>query len=107
MAHDQLPPIVQKLQHDHPQIWDAYNRLGEALGNAGPLDSRTERLVKLAIAVGAGLQGAVGAHTRRSLADGLTRDELDHVALLAVTTVGWPSAVAAYSWIEDECAKIA
>jgi alkylhydroperoxidase/carboxymuconolactone decarboxylase family protein YurZ len=105
MAEDQLPPIVQKLQRDQPQVWDAYNRLGEALGQAGPLDARTEHLVKLAIAIGAGLQGAVGSHTRRSLADGLTRAELEHVALLAVTTVGWPSAVAAYSWIEEEFAK--
>ena len=105
MTKDQLPPIVQKLRQEHSQVWDAYNRLGEALGKAGPLDAKTERLVKLAIAVGAGLQGAVGAHTRRSLADGLTREELEHVALLGVTTVGWPSAVAAYSWIEDECAK--
>ena len=107
MAQDQLPPIVQKIQREHPQVWDAYNKLGAALGKAGPLDARTEHLVKLAIAVGAGLQGAVGSHTRRSLADGLTREELEHVALLATTTVGWPSAVAAYSWIEDETAKAA
>ena len=102
MTSDQLPPIVQRLAQDKPAVWDAYNQLGKALGEAGPLDSKTEHLVKLAIAVGAGLRGAVGSHVRRSIADGINRDELEHVALLAVTTVGWPSAVAAYSWIEEE-----
>ena len=32
---------------------------------------------------------------------GLSPDELRHVAILAVTTLGWPSAMAALTWIED------
>ena len=102
MTKDHLPPIVDKIVREHPRLWDAYNQLGKTAAEAGPLDEKTERLIKLAIAVGAGLQGAVGSHVRRGLAAGLTRAELEHVALLGITTVGWPSAVAAYSWIEDE-----
>jgi alkylhydroperoxidase/carboxymuconolactone decarboxylase family protein YurZ len=57
--------------------------------------------VKLALAIGAGLQGAVHSHVRRGLAAGLTREELEQVATLAITTVGWPRAIAALSWIEE------
>ncbi len=38
---------------------------------------------------------------RRGIAEGLSRDELRHVAFLAMTTLGFPKAVAALTWIED------
>jgi alkylhydroperoxidase/carboxymuconolactone decarboxylase family protein YurZ len=101
MSHEFLPPIVEELARAHPAVWEAYNRLGQAAAEAGPLDVKTERLVKLAIAVGAGREGAVHSHVRRGQGAGLTRDELRHVALLAITTIGWPAAIAALSWIED------
>jgi alkylhydroperoxidase/carboxymuconolactone decarboxylase family protein YurZ len=101
MSHEFLPPIVEELARTSPAVWEAYNRLGQAAAEAGPLDVKTERLVKLAIAVGAGREGAVHSHVRRGRGAGLTRDELRHVALLAITTIGWPAAVAALSWIED------
>jgi alkylhydroperoxidase/carboxymuconolactone decarboxylase family protein YurZ len=67
-----LPPIVESLSREHPAVWEAYNRLGQAAAAAGPLDARTERLVKLAIAVGAGREGAVHSHVHRGLDAGLT-----------------------------------
>jgi alkylhydroperoxidase/carboxymuconolactone decarboxylase family protein YurZ len=96
-----LPPIVEALAREHPEVWEAYNRLGHAAAQAGPLDPKTERLVKLALAVGAGREGAVRSHVRRGRNAGLSREEVRHVALLAITTIGWPSAVAALSWIDD------
>jgi alkylhydroperoxidase/carboxymuconolactone decarboxylase family protein YurZ len=102
MTQDQLPRIVEKFARERPRIWEAYNQLGEAAAEAGPLDARTQRLVKVALAVGGGLEGAVHSHVRRGLSAGLTKEEIEHVALLAITTVGWPSAIAALSWIEEE-----
>ncbi len=102
MSSDRLPPFVEKIAQRYPEIWEAYNALGKAAAGAGPLDAKTERLVKLALATGAGLQGAVHSHARRGLAAGLTGEELEQVGLLAITTVGWPSAMAALSWIQDE-----
>jgi alkylhydroperoxidase/carboxymuconolactone decarboxylase family protein YurZ len=64
-------------------------------------DATTDRLAKLAIAVGSGLEGAVHSHTRRGLAAGLSAEQLRHVAILSITTIGWPSAMAALSWIDD------
>jgi alkylhydroperoxidase/carboxymuconolactone decarboxylase family protein YurZ len=101
MNDEFLPPIVEALAREYPAVWEAYNRLGESAAAAGPLDARTERLVKLAIAVGAGREGAVHSHVRRGRLAGVSRDELRHVALLAITTIGWPAAVAGLSWIEE------
>jgi alkylhydroperoxidase/carboxymuconolactone decarboxylase family protein YurZ len=69
--------------------------------NAGPLDERTSRLVKLGIAIGAMAEGAVRSNARRALEAGATPEQLRHVIALTVTTRGFPAAVAAYSWIEE------
>jgi AhpD family alkylhydroperoxidase len=105
MSADELPKIVRNLAQNQPSVWEAYNELGKAAAEAGPLDAKTQRLVKLALAVGAGLEGAVRSHTRRGNHAGLTKEELQHAALLGITTVGWPTAVAGFSWIEDELEK--
>lgn len=105
MPASELPPIVQTFIERHPDVWEAYNKLGQAAAESGPLDEKTERLIKLAVAAGGGLEGAVRSHTRRGCALGITPEELQQVALLAITTVGWPSAIAAYSWIHDELEK--
>lgn len=102
MIEETLPQVVEQLAERHPKVWEAYNQLGRAAAEAGPLSQQTQRLVKLAIAVGGRLEGAVRSHVRRGLREGLTVEQIRHVALLAITTAGWPSAVAAVSWIEDE-----
>ncbi|MFN8560404.1 MAG: hypothetical protein U0703_01935 [Anaerolineae bacterium] len=50
-------------------------------------------MVKLALAVGAGLEGATHSHTRRGLEQGIDAAALHQVALLGITTLGFPSAV--------------
>ncbi len=41
------------------------------------------------------------SQVRRGIAERLSPDELRHVAFLAMTTLGFPKAVAALTWIED------
>lgn len=101
MSQDSLPSVVQELAARYPDVWEAYGRLGNAVSSAGPLDRKTERLVKLALAIGAGREGAVHSHARRALKSGWTADELRQVALMGITTLGWSAAVAAYCWIND------
>ena len=96
-----LPPAPQHIAKDHPVVWAALQQLGAAVSAAGPLDGRTKRLVHLALAIGADSHGAVHSHARRGLAEGLAADELEHVAFLAVTTLGWPQAVRGLTWIRD------
>ena len=85
----------------YPEVWNAYASLGKACSEAGPLDGRSARLVKLALAIGALSEGAVHSHTRRAIAEGLSKDELKHVALLAIPTLGFPQGVKVLTWIED------
>jgi hypothetical protein len=55
----------------------------------------------MTIAIGALREGAVHSHTRRALEVGCSPDELRHVGVLAITTIGFPSTMAAMSWVED------
>jgi alkylhydroperoxidase/carboxymuconolactone decarboxylase family protein YurZ len=96
-----LPPVPDLIAQEHPDVWAALQQLGAALSQAGPLDGRTKRLVHLALAIGANSRGGVHSHTRRGLAEGLSAVELEHVSLLAGTTLGWPKAVKGLTWIKD------
>lgn len=96
-----LPSTPAGIARDKPELWEAFQRLGGAASDAGPLDDRTRRLVNLALAIGADSEGAVHSHCRRAAAETLSPDELEHVAYLAITTLGWPRAMRALTWIRD------
>lgn len=96
-----LPAFLQKVITRYPEIWDKYGSLSEEIRSLDALDSKTQSLAKLAIAIGAGREGSVHSHTRRCLKAGIAPEELFQVALLAITTIGWSGAMAALSWIND------
>jgi alkylhydroperoxidase/carboxymuconolactone decarboxylase family protein YurZ len=96
-----LPGWYSEQKKRYPEVLEAYESLGEACRNAGPLAGKMLALAKLAVAVGARLEGAVHSHARRSLEAGATIDECRHVVLLATTTIGFPAMMAALSWVED------
>ena len=100
-----LPTFYETFRTTHPRLVEAYERLGDATRAAGPLAPAQAELVKLGIAAGARLEGAVHSHARRALEAGARPDELRHVALLAITTLGFASAMAVRAWIEDVLAK--
>lgn len=96
-----LPARFQQFGKKYPAVMKAYETLGEATAEAGPLDAKTRALVKLGIATGAWREGAVHSHTRRALQAGCTPDEIRHVIVLATTTLGFPSMMATLTWVED------
>jgi len=96
-----IPGWYKEQKKKYPEVFQAYENLGEVCRKAGPLDGRTAALVKLAIAVGTRHEGAVHSHTRRSLEAGATVDECRHVVLLSLTTIGCPAMMAARSWVEE------
>lgn len=98
---EQLPSAAAGIAEDYPEIWAAYQQLGAACANAGGIDENTRRLVKLALAIGAGSEGATHSHSRRALEAGLSPDDLKQVALMAIPTLGFPRSIAALTWIED------
>ena len=95
------PKPYQKFKADYPEVEAAYDQLGQATAAAGPLEEKSIRLVKLALAIGAGLEGAVHAQTRKALAAGLSPSEIRHAVVLAATTIGFPRMMAARTWVED------
>jgi alkylhydroperoxidase/carboxymuconolactone decarboxylase family protein YurZ len=97
-----LPQAYEKFKNNHPEIWRAYDALGGAIHDSGPLEKKQRELLKLAMAIGARLEGAVHSHTRRALEAGASVEEIRHVVLLGVTTVGFPQTVAALTWVEDD-----
>ena len=97
---DNLPSGAGEVARAYPEVWNAYAALGKACSEAGPIDGRTARLVKLALAIGALSEGAVHSHARRALEEGASKDELKQVALLAIPTLGFPQGVKALTWIE-------
>lgn len=101
MDDQYLPEIYQRFREDFPDVAGALDGLGAATEDAGPLDPRTQRLVTLGIAIGAGAEGAVRSNVRRGLGVGLSGDELRHVAMLAVSTAGFPAAIAGLRWIDE------
>jgi alkylhydroperoxidase/carboxymuconolactone decarboxylase family protein YurZ len=80
------------------RAWDLVNEQGAA----GPLDARTQRLAKLAIAVGALREGAVHSAVRKARDAGVTLAEIEQVVALAASTIGFPASVAVWSWIREE-----
>ena len=96
-----IPKPYMRMKETQPDLMRAYEDLGKACAEAGPLDAKTISLVKLAISIGAGLEGAAHSHTRKALEAGCGRDEVLHVALLATPTIGFPTMMRAKGWVED------
>lgn len=86
---------------DLSRAWEAINEAG----GKGPLDARTQRLVKLAVAMGAMREGAVRSGVRKALAMGIPLEEIEQLVPLAAGTLGMPSAVACWSWILEAAKK--
>ena len=96
-----IPKPYQQMRQTHPDLMQAYESFRDETIAAGPLTSREIALVKLAVSIGAGLEGASHSHCRKALDAGCTADDLRHAALLAAPTIGFPTMMRARSWVED------
>lgn len=100
-----IPKPYRQMHQLYPEFMQAYEALGEAARAAGPLSPREVALVKLAISIGAGLEGAAHSHCRKALEAGCEADDLRHVALLSAPTIGFPPMMRARGWVEDVVAR--
>lgn len=96
-----IPKPYQQMHQSYPELMQAYESFGHQTRLAGPLSDREISLVKLAISIGAGLEGAAHSHCRKALVAGCSADDLRHVALVAAPTIGFPTMMRARSWVED------
>jgi alkylhydroperoxidase/carboxymuconolactone decarboxylase family protein YurZ len=98
----QIPKPVEELWKHYPTVWKAFNEFGSRCHAAGPLNEKSRRLVKLAFSVGAGPEGATHSAVRNAPNVGISQEEIDHVALLAASTLGMPAATPSFTWIRDK-----
>ena len=95
------PKAYASFKKDFPDVVGAYEDLKEACHHAGPLKPRCRELIKMGIAIGAGLESATRAHVRLAQEVGASPEQIRQVALLATTTIGFPSMMRARSWVND------
>jgi len=102
---DYLPDVYVDFRSRFPTVATGLDALAQEIDTAGPLDTRTTRLVKLGMAVASQSQGAVRSNVRKALDAGAEPAEIEHVILLALTTSGLPTVIAAWQWAQDVLAN--
>ena len=86
--------------HRFPRLAEAWALAAEA-GAVGPLDERTARLVKLALAVGAQREMAVRASAAKARAMGIEPEAIEQVVAIAASALCLPAVVETWEWIAD------
>jgi len=105
MSEQNVPNFFLALKKKQPAFLEAVEGLGRALREAGPVDDKTAQLIQLAAATAIRSEGGVHSHARRALEAGATADEIRHAIMLLTSTIGFPTVVAALSWVEDILAR--
>jgi 4-carboxymuconolactone decarboxylase len=100
----QLPQPYQQFHQEHQDVYKAFENLGEITAASGPLDIKTRELIKLGMAAAAKSKSAVQSHTHRSLDAGATTAEIEHALILGITTLGFPTMMAALTWAKQAIA---
>lgn len=98
------PKTYEDFIERYPELEKAWDVI-HAAGESGPLDAKTARLVKLAIAIGAMREGAVHSGVRKALAQGIDKTEIEQVVCLSAGTLGLPATVAVFSWVRQHLAE--
>ena len=96
-----LPKTFEEFSTNYPDIVQHYTELGKICRDAGPLDNKSQDLIKLGIAVGVNSRGAVMSAVRKALVSKATTDEIRHAILLSITTTGFPNMIAAMGWAQE------
>ncbi len=101
----QLPKPYQQFRQDHPDVYKAYESLGEVTAESGPLDMKTRELIKLGMAAAMKSESAVQSHTHRALDAGASAAEIEHAILLGINTLGFSTMMTALTWAKQAIAN--
>lgn len=96
-----LPKVYKNFKERYPSVFKDFKKLGISTREAGPLDEKSQNMIKLGISVGANSRGGVMSSTRKAMAAGASTEEIEHAVLLAMTTTGFPNMIAALSWVNE------
>ena len=101
MSQEQLPGTYLSIRDRHEKLVRAVEELGKAAKQEGPIEEKNAQLIQLAGAASVRSEGAVHSHARRALEAGASLEEIHHAVLLLTSTIGFPTVVAALSWVDD------
>ena len=98
---DAIPGTYRRFAERFPELAEAHRTMTAASEKAGPLDAKTCELIKMGIALGAGLESSFHSHVRRALEKGAHRVEVEQAIVLAMSTCGFSRAVAGWKWAQS------
>jgi alkylhydroperoxidase/carboxymuconolactone decarboxylase family protein YurZ len=96
-----LPKVYENFSSKFPGVFKDFQQLGKTCRESGPLEKKYQDLTNLGIAIGANSRGAVMSQTRKALESGASKEEIAHVVLLSLTTIGFPNMIAAMGWVDN------
>lgn len=99
------PKFYEQFVKKHPHVAGKYEELGDAVHGQGPLTDRDRALVKLAISGSHLFSSAFKAHIRKAIATGVSREEIEHLVLLFLPTIGFPTMMAAMGIVNEQLEK--
>ena len=100
-----LREVYPEFTQRYPEVAEAQGTLARVVDDATPFRRANHAPLKLALATGAEAGGAVSSNVRTSLAQGVPENELRAVTLLAITTCGFPTAIAGLRWVDEVLAR--
>jgi alkylhydroperoxidase/carboxymuconolactone decarboxylase family protein YurZ len=100
-----LPDKYKNFSKEYPEISEIFKDLGIKVRESGPLDEKSQNLIKLGIAVGSSSRGGVMSNTRKALESGCSKEEIKHAILLSLSTTGFPAMIAALNWANEVLEK--
>ncbi|TNF54062.1 carboxymuconolactone decarboxylase family protein [bacterium] len=99
------PKNYQTLHKKFPDLISAYEKAGMLAKKAGPIDEKTSHLIQLAACAALRSEGGVHSHTRRAIKAGATKEEVFQTIALLINTLGFSTAAASFSWVNDVTGK--
>lgn len=96
-----FPEQYVSIKKRFKKFFTAVDNLGKATRDAGPIDTKTSHLIKLAAAAAIKSEGSVHSHTKRALEAGAKHEEIYHAIILTTSIIGFPTVSAALSWADD------
>lgn len=100
----QLPKPYQQFRQDHPDVYKAYENLGEITAESGPLDIKTRELIKLGMSAAIKSESAVQSHTHRALDAGANVAEIEHALMIGINVFGFSTMMTALTWAKQATA---
>ena len=99
-SNKDAPKTYHEFKARFPKLAQAWDLTREG-ALAGPLDEKTQALIKLGVSMGAMREGAVHSAARKALRAGIDEASIEQSVALAASTLGFPATVAVWTWIRD------